>query len=240
MKELPPAVTPNSPIHAAVATTPAEVTFQGESDSHVSGFFFCLTRLSMNKHSVLSPVSERAAILCFIISSTPSDPIMRQYLAHLLNGTCRGKKKSPFKQKLPFHPCSATRSTVPLLPPSRLHQQRLCPSGELKRKEVGQEEGERRCASASGMRREDSAGKYSLMGGCTQRGWTVWKNPLRYCRVLVVVVAVIGGRGFPPLVEEQCGCRAGRRQMLGGERGWERETEEEDRARVTDIPLTPR
>lgn len=77
----------------------------------------------------------------------------------------QGGKKSPFKQKLPFHPCSATRSTVPLLPPSRLHQQRLCPSGELKRKEVGQEEGERRCASASGMRREDSAGKYSLTGG---------------------------------------------------------------------------
>lgn len=131
----------------------------------------------------------------------PSDPIMRQYLAHLLNGTCRGgKKKSPFKQKLPFHPCSDTRSTVPLLPPSRLRQQRLCPSGELKRKEVGQEEGERRCASASGTRREESAGKYSLIGGgggCTRRGWTVWKNPLRYCRAVVEVVAVIGGRGFP-------------------------------------------
>lgn len=47
----------------------------------------------------------------------------------------------------------------------------------------------------------------------------------------------VGGGGVVVslLILEQCECGRGRRQMLCGER----QTAEEDRERVTDIPLTP-
>lgn len=71
--------------------------------------------------------------------------------------------------------------------------------------------------------------------GCTRRGWTAWKNPLWYCRVVVVVVvAVIGGRGFPHSSRNNVNVeQAGDRRLV------EKETERETRKRKIESDWHP-
>lgn len=132
-----------------------------QPDFPIFGKSVYLAWLPLNKqrHPCCALILQQ--FVCCFFFNTLSDHIMRWYLAivlwNLVNYTCL--KPLSLLKTLTFpsslcHPFNCS----PLCPPSWLHQQRLCPSGELKKKEVGQEE--EQCVSTSRMREERGGGMH--------------------------------------------------------------------------------
>lgn len=149
---------------------------------------------------------------------------MRQYLAHLLNGTCRRGVGKSIQTKATFSSLFCHSFNCPS--PSSLEAPPTAALPFRRAEEEGSRTGGGGAAAVCVCQRDETRGKcgevFTDGRGCTRRGWTVWKNPLQYCRVVVVVVAVIGGRGFPHSSRNYVNVEQAGDKTLGGERDWER------------------
>lgn len=154
---------------------------------------------------------------------------MKQYLAHLLNGTCRRGVGKSIQTKATFSSLFCHSFNCPS--PSPLEAPPTAALPFRRAEEEGSRTGGGGAAAAVCVcQRDETRGKcgevFTDGRGCTRRGWTVWKNPLQYCRVVVVVVAVIGGRGFPHSLRNNVNV-----EQVGDRGLVEKETERDGRGR---------
>ncbi len=197
-----------------------------------------LAWLCLNKHrQTLLLRSNNAAIsVVFFFKHTirPHHETISGYCALTLGKWYSAETLQPDKIYLPSLVCHPFN--CPFLPPPR--PRGFTNSGfalQESREEGSRTGGGALCVPARGIRGEESAGRRALTeAACGEDGKR--GDPLRCCRVVVVVVVVVLWGGY------HCSSRNNVNVEQAGDRCFvekeaERQTAEEDRARVTDIPL---